>query len=232
MQVSDWAEAATAVGTLVLAVATFSSVRAGNRQGRNAERALNAGLRPVLFSSRPHETTQKIRWGDDHWALLETGHAVLEEENGVIYMAISLQNVGAGIAELQGWRVDTTQIIDPHASLEEMQRTNSQVRPDPGTFRPQTRDLYAPPGVLSFWQAAIRTPDDPDRSRVESALAGIGPVIIDLLYSDQEGGQRTISRFSINRLNTESDEWFPSVVRHWYLDHDSDRGRRRRRLAD
>jgi len=51
---------------------------------------------------------------------------------------------------------------------------------------------------------------------VESALAGIGPVLIDLLYSDQEGGQRTISRFSISRLNTESDAWFPSVVRHWY----------------
>jgi len=30
--VSNWAEAATAVGTLVLAVATFSSVRSGNRQ--------------------------------------------------------------------------------------------------------------------------------------------------------------------------------------------------------
>jgi hypothetical protein len=232
MQVSDWAEAATAIGTLVLAVATFSSVRSGNRQGRNAERALNAGLRPVLFSSRPHETTQKIRWGDDHWAMLETGRAVLEKEDGVIYMAISLLNVGAGIAELQGWRVDTTQVLDPHASLEDMRQTNSQVRPDPAHFRPQTRDLYSPPGELSFWQAAIRTPDDPDRARMESALAGVGPILVDLLYSDQEGGQRTISRFSISRLNTESDAWFPSVVRHWYLDQDPQRTRRRRRLAD
>jgi hypothetical protein len=232
MRVSDLAEAATAVGTLVLAVATFSSVRSGNRQGRNAERALNAGLRPVLFSSRLHETTQKIRWGDDHWVMLETGHAVLEEKDGVIYMAISLLNVGAGIAELQGWRVDTTRVLDPHASLEEMQRTNSQVRPDPGEFRPQTRDLYSPPGVLSFWQAAIRTPDDPDRSRVESALGGTGPILVDLLYSDQEGGQRTISRFSISRLNAESDDWFPSVVRHWYLEEEDQRPRRWWRLAD
>jgi hypothetical protein len=232
MQVSDWAEAATAVGTLVLAVATFSSVRAGNRQGRNAERALNAGLRPVLFSSRPHETTQKIRWGDDHWAMLETGHAVLEEKDDVIYMAISLLNVGAGIAELQGWRVDTTQIIDPHMPLEEMQRLNTQIRPDPAAFRSQTRDLYAPPGVISFWQAAIRTSDDPDRARMVEALAGLGPIVVDLLYSDQEGGQRTISRFAISRLNTESDAWFPSVVRHWYLDADTHRRRRRWRLAD
>jgi hypothetical protein len=147
-------------------------------------------------------------------------------------MAISLLNVGAGIAELQGWRVDTTRVIDPHASLDEMQRTSTQIRPDATTFRPQTRDLYSPPGVLSFWQAAIRTPDDPDRARMESALAGVGPIVVDLLYSDQEGGQRTISRFSINRLNTESDAWFPSVVRHWYLDADAQRPRRRWRLAD
>jgi hypothetical protein len=102
MQVSDWAGAATAVGTLVLAVATFSSVRSANRAARNAERALNAGLRPVLFASRTHETTQKIRWGDDHWSMLPTGHAVLEEKDGVIYMAISLLNVGSGIGVVQG----------------------------------------------------------------------------------------------------------------------------------
>jgi hypothetical protein len=232
MQVSDWAEGATAIGTLVLAVATFSSVRSGNRQGRNAERALNAGLRPVLFSSRLHETTQKIRWGDDHWAMLETGHAVLEEKDGVIYMAISLLNVGAGIAELQGWRVDTSRTIDPHSSFEDMQRTNSQIRPDPSAFRAQSRDLYSPPGELSFWQAAIRTPDDPDRSRMESALAGMGPILIDLLYSDQEGGQRTISRFSISRINVGGDAWYPSVVRHWFLDQEPRRRRRRWRLAD
>ena len=52
MQVSDWAEAATAVGTLVLAVATFSSVRSGNRQGRNAERALNADASLSIEVSR------------------------------------------------------------------------------------------------------------------------------------------------------------------------------------
>jgi hypothetical protein len=141
-------------------------------------------------------------------------------------------NVGAGIAELQGWRVDTSRTIDPHSSFEEMQRTNSQIRPEPDAFRAQTRDLYSPPGELSFWQAAIRTPDDPDRARMELALTGIGPILIDLLYSDQEGGQRTISRFSISRLNAESEAWYPSVVRHWYLDQDARRRRRRWRLAD
>jgi hypothetical protein len=43
---------ATAAGTLVLAVATFASVRSANRAARVAERALFAGLRPLLVPSR------------------------------------------------------------------------------------------------------------------------------------------------------------------------------------
>jgi hypothetical protein len=196
--VTDWASWGTAVGTLVLAAATFASVRSANRAGRNAEQALQVGLRPVLFASRPHETIQKVRWGDGHWAALEPGRAVLEEENGVIYMAISLQNVGSGIAVLLGWRVDGYQTLNPSASLDEMRAQVTLARPDPATFRPQTRDLYSPPGDISFWQAAIRTPDDPDRPRVEAAIAGPSSLIVDLLYGDQEGGQRTMSRFVIN----------------------------------
>jgi hypothetical protein len=218
VQVSDWAAAATAVGTLVLAVATFSSVRSANRAGRNAERAINVGLRPVLFASRPHETVQKIRWGDDHWTVLPNGQATVEEKDGVIYLAISLLNVGSGIAVLHGWRVDTTEILDAHASFEEMQHMAGLARPDPATFRPQTRDMYAPPGDVSFWHAAIRTANDPDRERVGAAIAGPQPLIIELLYSDQEGGQRTISRFSVTRYGNDHDVWYPSVVRHWYLD--------------
>jgi hypothetical protein len=150
--------------------------------------------------------------------MLPTGHAVLEEKDGVIYMAISLLNVGSGIGVLQGWRVDVTQNIDPHASLAEMQQTAAGTRPDVATFRPQTRDLYSPPGDLSFWQAAIRTTDDPDRLRMQEAIAGMGPVIVDLLYSDQDGGQRTISRFSVTRYSREVNEWYPTVVRHWFVD--------------
>ena len=47
----DWvtiSALATAGGTLVLAAATFSAVRSSNRSARVAERALLAGLRPVL----------------------------------------------------------------------------------------------------------------------------------------------------------------------------------------
>lgn len=54
MTADDWATVAglaTALGTLVLAVATFSAVRSANRTARAAERSLLAGLRPVLMAS-------------------------------------------------------------------------------------------------------------------------------------------------------------------------------------
>ncbi len=220
---TDFASWGTAVGTLVLAVATFASVRSANRAGRNAERALQVGLRPVLFESRPHETIQNVRWGDGHWAALSPGRAVLEEQNGVIYMAMSLQNVGAGIAVLLGWRVDTFEILSPRASFEEMRTSAVLVRPDLASFRPQTQDQFSPPGDVSYWGAAIRTEDDPDRQQVEAVFAGPNPLVIDLLYGDHEGGQRTISRFSITRYPGNSDEWFCSVGQHWYLDRDDPR---------
>jgi hypothetical protein len=46
----DWASWGTAIGTLVLAAATFASIRSANRSARNAERALQIGLRPVTPS--------------------------------------------------------------------------------------------------------------------------------------------------------------------------------------
>ena len=52
---ADWvtiSSLATAGGTLVLAVATFSSVRSANRSARVAERSLLAGIRPVLMPSQ------------------------------------------------------------------------------------------------------------------------------------------------------------------------------------
>ena len=43
---------------------------------------------------------------------------------------------------------------------------------------------------------------------------------IELLYSDQVGGQRTITRFG---LVPTGDTWLASVNRHWYLDWDGPR---------
>jgi hypothetical protein len=219
--VTDWAtisSLATAGGTLVLAVATFSSVRSANRAARSAEQALQVGLRPVLFPSRSEDPVQKLRWGDDHWARLRGGSAVLDNDNDVMYLAMSLRNAGSGIAVLHGWRSEPDfQLIDPHvAAVEQQDRLNR--RPDRTDFRVQTRDLYVAPGDTSFWQAAIRGLEDPDRCRIADAVAARRTMLIDLLYGDQEGGQRTISRFAIAPHPTDDNEWYLSVVRHWYLD--------------
>jgi hypothetical protein len=221
----DWATVsslATAAGTLVLAVATFSSVRSANRTARSAERALQVGLRPVLFASRPQDLDQKIRWGDDHWGRLGGGRAIVETVGDVVYLAISLRNVGSGLAVLRGWRVEVGDIaISPTAALE--QRRTGLARPDPDQFRMQGRDLYVPPGDVSFWQAAIREVDDADRDGVTAVIEGRKLLMVDLLYGDHEGGQRTISRFGVSHLPGDDSDWVCAVVRHWNLDRDDPR---------
>jgi hypothetical protein len=58
---------ATAGGTLVLAGATYASVRSANRAARVAERSLLAGLRPLLMPSRLDDPPQKVTFVDEVW---------------------------------------------------------------------------------------------------------------------------------------------------------------------
>ena len=69
------ASLATAGGTLILAIATFSSTRSANRAARVSEQALKLGLRPVLFNARPQDPPQKVGYIDDHWLGLRDGLA-------------------------------------------------------------------------------------------------------------------------------------------------------------
>ena len=95
---TNWATIATfatAVGTLVLAFATFAAVSSANRTARVAEAAYRANLRPVLVMSRLEDQVQKIRWGDDHWAMLAGSQATVELVDGNVYLSLSLRNLGA-----------------------------------------------------------------------------------------------------------------------------------------
>jgi hypothetical protein len=203
---ADWSTIsalATAGGTLVLAVATFASVRSANSAARTAERTLQAGLRPLLFPSRFDDPVQKITWIDDHLTKLTGGRAAVEVTDHVIYLTMSLRNVGSGIAVLHSWYPLTD-------------RDTALRPPAPDTFRRLTRDLYVPPGDIGFWQGAIREPDDPRREPLTRAIAAREPVFIDLLYGDLEGGQRTVTLFTLTPADAES--WLCSVARHWNLD--------------
>ena len=207
---ADWptiASLATAGGTLVLAAATFASVRSANRAARTAERSMLAGLRPLLLGSRTEDPSQKVMWADRHFAYVPGGRAVVEVDGDAIYLAGSVRNAGAGVAVLDGWRV-------------QLRHDGDMERSELDAFRRLTRDLYVPVGDVGFWQGAIRDVDDPDRATVLAAIDTREILMVDVLYGDQEGGQRTITRFSLTPVN---DGWLFAAGRHWNIDRDDPR---------
>ena len=217
MDTGTIASLATAAGTLVLAIATFSSTRSANRAARVSERALNVGLRPVLFNARPQDPAQKVGFIDDHWLVLRDGLAAVQEEDGKLYLAIPLRNVASGIAVLHGWylwpRRASAELVPPIETANE-------------DFHRLSRDLYVPAGDVSFWQAAVRDPDDPLHAPLREAIRARTGISIDILYGDHEGGQRTITRFFLSpRAHNDEDPWLwlCSTSRHWNLDREDPR---------
>lgn len=204
---ADWAtisSLATAGGTFVLAIATFSSVRTAHRATRATERALQVSLRPVLLPSRWEDPPEKVMFRDDHWVKVDGGRAGVEIADDVIYMVLPLRNVGNGLAVLDRWDIRPG-------------RLTSEVEPnDISTFRRLTRDLYVAGADRGFWQGALRDPDDPVFQAVREEIDGDGNLTLDLLYGDHEGGQRTITRFAL--IRNEQGMWFPSGSRYWYLE--------------
>jgi hypothetical protein len=198
-----WASLATALGTLVLAVATFAAVRSSNRSARIAEQALQEQRRPVLVASRLDDPLQKINFIDGHWVRVGGAHAVAEHQDGNTYLAVSIRNMGAGIGVLQGWSVS--------AGL-----NASREHADEQQFRAQSRDLYIPAGDIGLWQAALRDPADDAYAPIATAATQREPISVELLYTDQVGEQRTISRFTITPAS--EDAWIATAGRHWFLD--------------
>src|SRR3981081_2329104 len=122
------ASLATAGGTGVLAVATFSSVRSGQRSTRIAERstaiaerALLLGLRPVLAPSRVTDPPEAVRFGDGRVVSVCGGMAAVERDGESYYFVIPLRNVGSGLAVLQAWRLaaERPELDATHAELAE-----------------------------------------------------------------------------------------------------------------
>ncbi len=203
----DWstiASLSTAAGTLVLAAATFSSVRSGNRSARVAERALQVGQRPVLMASRLEDSPEPMIWGDDYHASVAGGHAIAEVASANIYLAMSLRNVGSGIGVLQGWH------LRPGVARA------TREHPDPEAFRRQGRDLYIAAGTVSFWQCRLYEPSDEFYEPILDGIRLRDTITVHLLYSDHEGGQRAITRFAISPSVDHA--WLCSAILHWNLD--------------
>lgn len=202
---ANLAQVATAGGTLVLAAATFASIRSANRSARVAERSLLAAQRPVLIPSREDDLPEVIRFGDGE-VLTVSGHGGLTElRDRRLYMVMSLRNGGSGLAVIHGWQVRAG------ASSAGMGP------PDLNAFRPQQRDLYVPASETGFWQGAIRDPADPDYASMRAAAEHGQRVMIDLLYGDYEGGQRTIARFGMT-AGDGPDAGRAEILRYWNVD--------------
>lgn len=203
------AQVATAGGTLILAVATFSSIRANNRSVRLAERSLLAAQRPVLIPSRDDDLPELVRFGDGV-TLRVSGHSgMVKLHDDQLYMALALRNGGSGLAVIHGWHV-----VAESASA-------SMPMPDLNDFRPQQRDLYVPADQTGFWQARLRDPDDPAYAPMRARVEAGERVLIDVLYGDYEGSQRAIARFGLASTSGPRDGDYSEraeVVRYWDLE--------------
>ena len=164
---------------------------------------------PFLVPSREGDPVERVRFADD--VVLEvSGHGgAVKAKADNIYMAIALRNAGEGLAVIHGW-------------LAAVRDTTDQSVPDMADFRLQTRDLFIAPGETGFWQGAIRDGDHDSYDSLRLAAENHDRVIVDILYGDREGGQRTIARFTVSEWPRVEGER-ADVVRYWNVDSDDPR---------
>jgi hypothetical protein len=206
---ADWvtiSSLATAGGTLVLAGATFASVRSANRAARAAERSMLAGLRPLLMPSRLTDPPQKIGFVDK-WFSAPGGGGIAEVADGAVYLGFGVRNAGTGIAVLHGWYLNETVSFGPDATHVPIEQ-----------FHMLTRDLYVPANDVGFWQGAFRDSDAPEFRVAARLIEERERLVIDVLYGDHEGGQRVVTRFSMTPTPRDDNGWLVSAARHWNID--------------
>jgi len=120
-----------------------------------------------------------------------------------VYLAISLRNVGYGIAVLHRWRFfPESSLQTDHAPLDE--------------FVQLTLDLDVAPGDIGFWQGTFRVPTSPDFAAAKAAVDGRNWCMVEILFGDYEGGQRVVTRFAL--IPHDDGGWVATVARHWNID--------------
>ena len=209
---TDWSTIAsllTAGGTLVLAVATFASIRSANRSARiselsarTAERSLLRGQRPLLVNSRLQDPEQKTQYREGVWLRVPGGSAALELTDEVVYMAMSIRNVGTGLAVMHGWHVG----VGVHT-----ERTHPPLE----KFTTQQLDIYVAPGDDGLWLGALRDPEAGIFQAVTDAVKAGEALVFFLLYGDFEGGERVITQFAVRKTG---ERWLAQAARHFNVD--------------
>jgi hypothetical protein len=205
---TDWATVAsiaTATGTMVLAVATYASVRSANRSTRIAEKSLELSLQPVLVPSRPEDPPERVTFMEGFAIEAPGGGAAVEGRDGNLFVVVPLRNVGSGLAVLRSGHVGAGR-PDP-----------AKPRPSTETFRQLQRDIYVPSGERGYWQIGIRSDDDPFHAAVDAAVRDGQPITVTVMYSNHFGGHETESQFIVARID--GDAWITSATRHWGIGH-------------
>lgn len=215
---TDWAilaDVGTAIGTLVLAGATFAAVRSSARSTAIAERTLLSGQRPVLAPAAPDDPAASVQFADGLVFPMSNGQPLVRQDNGIIYLAIPLRNVGAGLAMLRGYRLQGEPAT---AAAQDSRGMALHLRgdppPQPPAFSPQQRDLLISASRAGFWQAALRDPEAALHQEITRAIATRGRITVDVLYGDHEGGQPSVARFV---LLPQAGSWRCDAVRYWSL---------------
>jgi hypothetical protein len=165
-------------------------------------------MRPLLLTARFEDPVEKITWMDQHVTKAPGGRGMFEAEEGVYYFAAAVRNVGTGLAILHGWAIQRDQYAECHGG-------------DEDAYRRLNRDLYIAPNDNGFWQGAIRDAGDTDRRLAEELFTSRERFAVDLLYGDQHGGQRVVTRFGFTAYG--DDGWLCTTARHWFIDRDDPR---------
>ena len=220
---ADWvtiSSLATAGGTLVLAVATFSSVRSANRAARVAEKSLLLGTRPILTPSREEDPVQRVRFGDGTFLTVPGHGAAVQEHDGRIHMAIAVRNGGAGLGVILGWRARSSR--SGPSNPDEAARVTDEPAPSLEDFRRQQLDLYIPAGETGVWFGGLYDRDEPGYRDVLDLMRSGGDLIwVDLLYGNYERGQLTIARFGLSERPDDEAQAIGQrafVLRYWDVD--------------
>ncbi|MDX6286326.1 MAG: hypothetical protein QOG53_1811 [Frankiales bacterium] len=167
--------------------------------------------------------SQKVLFADPHWLVVEGGRGAAEATDEAIFLAMSVRNVGSGMAVLHGWHFMSESVLGTtgealtHALSEAARTTHAPL----DQFRRQSRDIYIPPNDLGFWQGALRDPDEAEFASAREAIEARRAVTLDLLYGDLEGGQRAVTRFTL--VPSQQGHWLASASRHWNIDRDNPR---------
>ena len=125
--------------------------------------------------------------GRRHWAAVAGGRAAVEIADGNIYLAMSLRNVGSGIAVLHGWWPSG-----------ERRLAGTRPRRSRGLPDADARPVHSPRATSASGRAPSETRGRPRPTRALPMPSPLPrPISIELLYGDHEGGQRAISRFHL-----------------------------------